>query len=120
MSSSAPKSVFFLIDENVKADLHDFLAENFLNARLVPKGISDVKIAEISKLEKRVLVTNDTDFLDPTLHPKDTLFAVIVLRIPQSDTKTLLEAFSSYVLGKTSDELQGRAFELSERGLTSK
>ncbi len=119
MSSLAPKPVSFLIDENVKRDLYHLLRKNF-NAKFVPKGVSDVKIAEISQSEKRVLVTNDTDFIDPTVHPKSSLFAVIVLKIPQSNTKALLEAFSLYVLEKTSGELQGKAFELIESGLVSK
>lgn len=45
----------------------------------------------------RVLVTNDTGFVDTELFSNETLFSVIWLKIPQDDTKALLDSFSTLV-----------------------
>ena len=119
MSSSTSKPRFVL-DENVKVDVCRFLRENSFDVKVVPKGISDARVAEISKSEKRVLVTNDADFIDPSVYSENNIFAVVLLKIPQADLDTLIRSFSLYVLKMASDDLQGKLFELTEAGLASK
>ncbi len=89
MSSSTP-SHKFLLDENVHRELFRFLKKLGLDVKLAPKSTPDRKIAVISKTEKRILVTNDEDFVE---YSKNEIFAVIWLRIPQNDLKGLLLSF---------------------------
>ena len=93
MSSSAltPK---FLVDENVRARLAKFIQNQGFDVKLVPKSISDSQVALISKKEKRVLITNDEDF---TNYSGDELFALIWLKIPQADPKSLISSFEAIV-----------------------
>lgn len=86
LSRPAPK---FLLDENVRIELHKFLKDKNFDVKLVSKGASDEIVAEISKEESRVLVTNDEDF---SQYAKNQLFAVILLKIPQDDRKALLNS----------------------------
>ena len=60
MSLSASK-LRFLIDENVRIDFCRFLKKNLFSVKLVTKGISDSKVAEISKSEKRILCCTYSD-----------------------------------------------------------
>lgn len=80
----------FLLDENVKRKLYQFLKSNAFDVKLAPGGSTDAGIARISKKEKRILVTNDEDFI---YYSPDKVFAVIWLRIPQAETKTLIDSF---------------------------
>ena len=75
MSSSASRSELkFLLDENVDARLGKFLKSEGFNVISAPKGFSNGKLAPISKSEKSILITNDEDFTDPLVFPKEKIF----------------------------------------------
>lgn len=49
------------------------------------EGLPDVRLAHIAFNEKRVLVTNDSDFADPIFYTCDDLYALIWLQVRQSN-----------------------------------
>ncbi len=110
MSLSTPK-LKFLLDENVRIELFKFLQASSIDVKLSPKSASDSFLANISKREKRILVTNDSDFL---LYPRSKLFAVVWLRIPQSDAQGLINSFSGLLSAKIS--WQGKLVILTLEG----
>ena len=87
---SSIRNLKFLLDENIKIKLFQFLRKSGFDVKLVSKGSSDKEVASISKAEKRILITNDDDFCE---YSQDELFAVIWLKIPQGDTEGLLRSF---------------------------
>jgi len=58
-SESKDDEIKFLLDENVKRKLLMFLKSNEYNAVSKTKGLSNGKLAEFSKSEQRIFVTND-------------------------------------------------------------
>ena len=114
MSLSVSK-LRFIIDENVRSELYVFLKE-FSDVKLAPKGSPDKKIADISKSEKRILVTNDKDFSDSKLY-SNKLYSVIILKIPQAESSLLLQLFSEHVLKYPFSSFKGKLFELQKSGL---
>jgi len=90
----------FLLDENVDKRLEKFLKQEGFDVKAAPKTISNGKLAPFSKSEKRILVTNDADFTDSWLFPKDKVFSVIWLRTPQEDVSVLLKSFSKLLKSK--------------------
>ncbi|MBI3486485.1 DUF5615 family PIN-like protein [Candidatus Daviesbacteria bacterium] len=97
----------FLLDENVKISLLKFLKEHRYDVKASPKTTNDKKLALISKQEHRILVTNDDDF---KWFKKSQIYSVILLKIPQNDTKTLTESFSKLL--SEFKNFQGRIVEL--------
>lgn len=89
MSSSTP-SPKFLLDENVKKVLLTFLQSKKLDTVIVPKSATDAKITTISIKQKRIIVTNDEDF---QWYTKDQVYSVVLLKIPQSDSRGLISSF---------------------------
>ena len=62
-------------------------------------------------------MTNDSDFTDPVLFPKEKIFSIIWLRIPQDKSEVLLNAF--YLLLKEipeHDDFEGYLVILKEDG----
>ena len=117
MSSSALKDdkLRFLLDENVKKDLLKFLKSEGYDVIFKPKGLSNGKLAEFSKLERRVLVTNDFDFTDPASYAKEEIFSVVWLTIPQNKPDALLKSFSRMLKGKPKPEdFEGLLITLKE------
>ena len=107
----------FLLDENVKKDLLKFLKSERYDVAFKPKGLSNGKLAEFSKSEKRVLVTNDSHFTDSFIFPKDKIFSIIWLRIPQDKPSALLESFTILLKDKSKPEdFEGFLIELREGG----
>ena len=94
MSNSASLSKLkFLLDENVKLKLQLFLKSKGCGVVKVPKKTSDNNIALISKSEDRILITNDSDFANAKYYPREKIFEVILLKIPQDQPHFLLNSF---------------------------
>ena len=91
MPSSRQTPTFkFILDENVRRGLYEYLKQKGINVKLAAKATFDQTLLKISKQEKRILVTNDEDFSEST---KDEAFAIIWLRIPQNNEQALLKSF---------------------------
>lgn len=93
MSSSIPNPKF-LLDENVKRVLFKLLVSKGFNVKIPPRSAKDTVVAKISKQEKRILVTNDSDF---QWYDKNQIYSVILLNIPQGDSRSLVSSFEKLV-----------------------
>jgi len=78
----------FLFDENVDERLKRFLKQQSVDVITNPKRLSNGKLADFSKSEQRVLVTNDEDFTEFT---KEEIFSVVWLSIPQRKIESLIK-----------------------------
>jgi len=103
----------FLLDENVRVELSSFLKSKGIDATLVSKGSSDEKVASFSKKEERVLVTNDADFATSGMYSEEKLFALVWLRVTQSDAEELLSSFGLF-LTEIKEDLEGKAVVLKK------
>src|SRR3989338_5273333 len=95
------KKLKFLLDENVRKELLVFLKQQGLDAVFKPKMLSDGTLAEFSKSEQRILVTNDKHFADSSKFPSEKVFSVVWLRVPQDKPESLLASFNILLEGKS-------------------
>ena len=98
-----------MLDENVSFELVRYLRGKVYNVSILPKGASDKKLALISIQEKRVLVTNDSDFTDPGLYTSSELYSLIWIRIPQVEKDLLTQSFQKF-LSEYKQDYKGRFF----------
>ena len=80
----------FLLDENVKTVLFKYLKSEGFDVKLTPKSAKDSVVANISSDDQRILVTNDHDF---QWYTKAQIYSVILLNVPQHDSKSLISSF---------------------------
>jgi len=114
-SSSQNKQLRFLADENIRKDLLKFLRAEGYDIIFKPKGLSNGKLAEFSKSEQRVVVTNDKHFADSSKFPKEKIFGVVWLKIPQYKPDALFNTFSKLLEDKSKPEdFEGFLIELEE------
>ena|ERR1035437_8015147 len=88
--SSSTRLIRFLLDENVRIELGKDLRSQGFNCKFAAKGSSDRVLAELSKKEQRILVTNDADF---SIVAAGNIFSVIWLRLPQNNPALLITSF---------------------------
>lgn len=111
------KKLKFLLDENVKRKLLGFLKQHGFDAVFKPKRLSNGILAEFSKSEQRVLITNDKHFADSSKFPKEKIFGIIWLKIPQDNPEALFNTFSKLLEDKSRpDDFEGFLIELKEDG----
>ena len=110
MSSSTLEHKF-LLDENVHRKLQHFLIEQGYDVSAVPKGAKNGMLAAKSKTEKRIFVTNDSDF---SVYPKESIFCIIWLRIPQYKPEALITSFTKLLKNITNKDLAGTLIILKE------
>ena len=101
-----------LLDENVDRRLAKPLSKAGHNVKVVEKGTKNSALFLLAKKEKRILLTNDTEFSDDKLYPPDKTSGIILLRVfPdtfENQKKALLR-----LLGKFKEsEFSGRLVEL--------
>src|SRR3989344_4020403 len=108
------KKLKFLLDENIKRELLGFLKQQGFDAVFKPKRLSNGTLAEFSKSEQRVLISNDRHFTDSSKFPKEKIFSVVWLKIPQNKPESLFESFSKLLKEIKSEEFKGKLIKLYE------
>lgn len=80
----------FLIDESVRRSIGEFLKERNFDVKMIgldfKGGLSDKEVIKIAQREKRILITNDTDFGDLVFYFGYQLPGLILFRL-QLETK---------------------------------
>ena len=100
-----------LADENVKERLISWLKANRHKVKRIDAGTKDLRVFELSKELKRVLLTSDTNFLNTAIFPlKDSPGRIILRASPPTleNQKAVLAA----VLDKfTTKDCRGKLIE---------
>lgn len=91
----------FKIDENLPIEIADVLNKNGHDAVTIIQenlaGALDRDILEICQIEKRALVTLDTDFADIRTYPPEGLSGLIVMRLGKQDKSHVLSIFNKVI-----------------------
>jgi predicted nuclease of predicted toxin-antitoxin system len=109
--SISPSKIRFLFDENVDARLEKFLKQQGIDITRKSKGLANGKLAEFSKSEERIFVTNDDDFVE---FCDDKIFSLIWLRIPQRKIESLKNSFSKLLNEINPEDFKGKLITLFE------
>ncbi|MFA6306188.1 MAG: DUF5615 family PIN-like protein [Patescibacteria group bacterium] len=104
MSLSIPR-LKFLLDENVRSELFKLLHSQSFDVKKSPRGSSDKFLSSLSLKEKRVFVTNDSDFCELT---NSRIFSVVWLRLPQHDAELLLASFAKLLKELPAPKFSGK------------
>lgn len=110
-------SLRFLLDENIRIEVKEFLESKGFSVKYASKGTSNGKLALLSKEKKLVLLTRDTDFINTALFPPRKFFGIVVFRIHPPTAKKLINALS--LLLTEVKEFRGKLFIVEEEGFKS-
>lgn len=106
----------FLLDENMPKDAKKFLGSRGFSAEYGPKGVSNGRVALLSKEMESVLLSRDSDFLDINMFPPGDFFGIVVFNIHPPEPEKLVKALS--MLLEDVKEFRGKLFLVDESGFT--
>ena len=105
-----------LVDENVKGRLVKWLKAEGHDVAVAPKGAKNSRLWQLAKTSRRVLLTNDTDFLNTALYPPAAAAGVIVLRVFPLTFATQQEGLRRLFAELPVAALSGKLVELAREG----
>ena len=108
-------SLEFLLDENVRVEVIDFLKEKGFSAEYVPTGLTNHEVASLAKAKQSVFVTHDTDFANPFLYPPKEFFGIVVLRISPYALERILSSLEKLL--REVKKFSGKLVILETEGL---
>lgn len=101
-----------LADENVRGRLVRWLSKRGYDVKAAPKGFKNSRLIELSNTEGRVLLTNDTDFLNTALYPPTDAPGRIVLRVFPDTLAEQQASLSLFFSTLKEEEVSGNVIEL--------
>ncbi|MBI3322445.1 MAG: DUF5615 family PIN-like protein [Candidatus Omnitrophica bacterium] len=105
----------FLLDENVPVDLIEWLAQKGHSAIRVPAGIKNGQVLELARREKRILITQDSDFANRLLYPPEKQSGIILLRIHPPQFPKITSSIERLLSNIQADALPGKLILLEEK-----
>ncbi len=101
-----------LADENVKGRVVRWLRDSGHDVAVAPKGLKNSRLVALADTEGRVLVTNDTDFLNTALYSPAGSPGRIVLRVFPPTFTEQRAALSLLLASFTEEQITGKLVEL--------
>ena len=100
-----------LCDENVPRAIDEALKELNYNVARVESGAPDSKVAIRARLEKRILLTFDSDFSNILAYPPQKYYGIIRIRIEPPFIEVVMSALKIlFAQFKTQKDFHGRLF----------
>ncbi len=94
----------FLLDENMRAEIAEFLKRRGYDVLFVPKGLKNGEALALAERESRILITFDSDFENDLMYPPSKYHGMIRIRIHPPHVVKLTQAL---------DNLMYRNFKVS-------
>ena len=113
--SDSPK---FLLDENIRVEIKEFLESMGLSAEYAAKGTKNGKLASLAREKSLVLLSRDSDFLNKAMFPPKEFCGIVVFLIHPPTVEKLTSALSSLLADVK--EFKGKLFIVDEEGFEIK
>jgi len=111
----------FKIDENLPLEAAAILSQAGHDAHTVLHeglgGAPDSEISSISRAEKRILITLDTDFCNILAYPPETHPGIIVIRTVDQSKPVVLGFVENIVSAIGSEKVDGRLWIVQKDGI---
>lgn len=107
----------FLLDENVRRSVAVFLKQKGFDAKVIgmetKAGLSDLQVLRLANQEKRILITNDTDFGDLIFNFGHPIYGLILFRLKIETKENVLNLLEKVLIEYT-DKLEKHYTVISE------
>lgn len=106
----------FLVDENVRLEVADFLRSEGHIIKMVPSGIGNSEVIRLAQKERRILLTHDVHFSNILLYPPKEHSGIIRIKIHLPSADTTIEALKYLLRNIQPEEFDKKLFILEKDG----
>lgn len=110
----------FLIDENIRKEVVDFLKSAGHDTLTVPRGLKDEKIAQIANEDRRIILTHDQHFADILMYPPKEYSGIIRIKIHPPSAPIIINALSGLLDKLSPGEVDKKLIILEKNGFRSR
>lgn len=107
----------FLSDENLRWDVVKFLKTRGHDIKTSPPRASDKVVINLAKKEKRILLTNDTDFSVSLQFPPWEYWGILIFRIHPPRFEKYKKAIENFIALYDARFVKGKTFIIEEDSL---
>jgi predicted nuclease of predicted toxin-antitoxin system len=113
---SSPPKIRFLIDENVRKEVAEFLKLCGHDVLVVSSGAKDEEIARLAKQTKRIILTHDQHFADILTYPPEEYSGIIRIKIHPPTSHAIIKALKDFLPQISRDKLDKKLVILEKEG----
>lgn len=106
----------FLIDENVRKEVKDFLESAGHDISIVTAGSEDEKVAQLAKETKRIILTHDQHFADIITYPPQEYSGIIRIKIHPPSAAIIIDALNDLFQKLSPEQIDKKLIILEESG----
>lgn len=106
----------FLIDENVRSEVTDFLTREGYDVKVVPHGMKNSNVIDLAQKEKRVLLTHDRHFSNILMYPPHKYHGIIRIKIHPPSVDKTISALRQLLVDVQPEKFDKKLFVLEEDG----
>ncbi|MCM8780299.1 MAG: DUF5615 family PIN-like protein [Candidatus Omnitrophica bacterium] len=106
----------FIVDENVRKEVVDFLRTQDQDVMSLPAGLEDERIAQIAKETKRILLTHDQHFANILAYPPKEYSGIICIKIHPPNAEAIINALENLFQKLPSKQMDKRLIILEKNG----
>lgn len=104
----------FLIDENIRKEIIEFLIDKEHDIDVVPSGSKNGEVIKLARNKKRILLTHDVHFSNILLYNPKTSFGIIRIRIHPPDIEKIINALDRLLEEIKGANISGKLIILEE------
>lgn len=106
----------FIIDENVRREVADFLKEEGYDLLILPPGTDDATIARTAKESGKIILTHDRHFADILTYPSSQYAGIIRIRINPPTADVIIHSLKELFKRLAPEDFSGRLIILEKDG----
>jgi len=106
----------FLVDENVRKEVIEFLKSFGYEVLLPPSGAEDEEIAQIAKQTKSIILTHDQHFANILMYPPQEFSGIIRIKIHPPKAEDITTALHNLLNKLSYEEINKRLIVLEKDG----
>lgn len=110
----------FLIDENVRSEVIQFLRDLGYDVLIVPSGSSDEEIAKLAKGEGRIILTHDVHFSNILEFPPDEFSGIIRIKIHPPAANLTINALRNLLRKLPPSQINKKLIILEDNGFRTR
>ena len=110
----------FIVDENIRNEIKDFLADSGHDVIRPPLGCKDEEIASLARIQKSIIITHDVHFSKILMYPPVNYHGIIRIKIHPPVASVIIQALKDLFKKVPPEDMDNKLIILEKKGFRSR